>query len=485
MKRPEEIIKPEIVEVSEVGTPVYGDGLDKEMVIRCLEKFLGTHSKINEGTQGIITLVNPGDIDAEMAETLFKGSQAPEKRLALKMMKVYTSAEHAEEEARIQQLANEIVKKYDSDHPELPIRMGVPEIYFGGQVKLVSGQLKNKLEEEGVFVHDDTIGVVLMDCLEGEDLATRLYGEIAKRYKPAEDELHLIDLKHQLVQYSESPLELRGDEYFKTVQAYAHEALHFEQPGGKSGDEWEREFEARKIEQGNFKKLISFLGKNGYILDAGLLDTFKTMVSLLHENNIYHRDLHERNIMITPNLDGTVKALNIIDFGLAKQVGQTETEVYEHHGKQLIPDEYILNAYSGLTEPLAQKEQREFFDKLNRMLRMVKNNKIEEYSLWAKQAKELVSKIDSETDEELQAELLDETVDLVEDFVKRNIADSFSDDFFNLRVSLLNELADWSTNTSRLIRDKLSTQSKREKMPVRFNTIKRLLAYREAKDSEQ
>lgn len=478
------MIKPEIVEVSEVGTPVYGDGLDKEMVIRCLEKFLGTHSKINEGTQGIITLVNPGDIDADMAETLFKGSRTPEKRLALKMMKVYTSAEHVEEEARIQQLANEIIKKYDDNHPEQPIRMGVPEIYFGGQIKLVSEQLKSKLEDEGVFVHADTIGVVLMDCLEGEDLATRLYGEVAKRYKPAEDELHLVDLKHQLAQYSESPLELRGDEYFKTAQAYAHEALHFEQPGGKSSDEWEREFEARKIEQGNFKKLISFLGKNGYVLDAGLLDTLKTMVSLLHENNIYHRDLHERNIMITPNLDGTVKALNIIDFGLAKEARKTETEVYEHHGKQLIPDEYILNAYSGLTEPLAQKEQREFFDKLNRMLRMIKNNKIEAYSLWAKQAKELITRLDAETDEESQEDLLDEIVESVEDFVKKNIADSFSDDFFNLRISLLNELSNWSSNASRLIAKKLAAQSGREKMPVRFNTIKRLLAYRDAADSE-
>ena len=77
---------------------------------------------------------------------------------------------------------------------------------------------------------------------------------------------------------------------------------------------------------------------NDITIDKRIIDKVINTVNLLNENDIYHNDLHERNIMIKLDKDGNPLDVFIIDFGKASENERTSTDNnvikgYEEFGK--------------------------------------------------------------------------------------------------------------------------------------------------------
>lgn len=468
-------------EIEEIEGPVFLAGADQELIKKYIEEFLNNHHKINEGNEGIIAVVDSKTFD----DKLFEKSliQDKEKKLALKMMKVYSSPKQAEQEARLQKAAHKIALEWTKNRPEDLLEVSVPEVYFGGQVDLKSEKLIDQLEEEGVAVKNGKVGVILMDYVAGEDFATHLYSEVVKRHEPYEDH-HLTELKDLLHIYLDTPIMRDDNKFFSILHSYVQRALHFNFPGGKAKDSKDREFEIRKIENENATKLRYFLAKNNFILDKKILDSLSAFLDTLHKNDIYHRDVHERNIMIENNVDGT-KRINIIDFGKAVSGKVEPSEVYkdDNSDKIYVEDGYVARAYSILTKSLSEQEKNNFFVTLNSSLNVIKERNKSEYENFRENIDEIASAYqeDNKSEEELE-----EIEEKIKEFAEKYIKDVYSENNFLLELAMWKETIDLNPNLANLIERHLHDvilKRQEKKIPYFGNQVRKLLEYIEAEKS--
>ncbi len=382
-----------------------------------IEPLLIHYHQINQGNNGVIGLIDTDDLSEEVEQYFFKDKKFEDKKVAVKMLKIYSSANLAKQEGEVQKKAAELLKSQGLD-------VTVPEVYFCDRVPVSSDTLRDQLTAAGIAVKEDGVGLILMDYIKGEDMAEHLFKEVIKR--SPEMERHL--------QATAGGFEHAS---FDDIQNTVRQGLGFEKPGGAQRTESLLSFEKSKVAKENQKKLFTFLSKNGYVLEPELLEKISQAVSALHEGGIYHRDLHERNIMIDFGKDGEIEKIHMIDFGSAinNEFNVNTESIYERDGVEYLNDEYLIRAYSGLTIPREEKEENSYLYGLNKNLISIKQN--EERSKQYNSLQEKISKIIKMSEDE---DLIDELNTLISDFVDDQIKDYVSEDNFNLKLSLWNEL---------------------------------------------
>jgi tRNA A-37 threonylcarbamoyl transferase component Bud32 len=320
---------------------------NKELIDGMIESLILQHSSyVNEGNNGIIKKVNIDELPEIIKESLRKhcpGIFRGRTQMAIKMLKIYTGGKGKNEFAMQSQAHAIMADNKSSDFAEIP----EPLLYHEAEIK--SEETKDRLRQEGLKIVSDKIEILLMDYIEGEDLAENLYREVVK---------HHPDLK--FLRDEAERLKLND------LHGYVSSYLGFKRPGGKHLDEGMKNFEKEIVHNQNAERIIKFLRAKGYTMDPMILAKIKNTLERLHANNLFHRDLHERNIMLTYDPDGKLEKVTIVDFGSAIKVegdirGQ---DIYDlDTDKKLVSDEMILRRY----EPLAKSSSDEAKENLSNL----------------------------------------------------------------------------------------------------------------------
>jgi len=306
-----------------------------------LELLLVQHAKkVNEGNNGVIFHLNFEGIDENAISHLLQMGINPRTPEAVKLLKIYTKGE-GKLEYDMQRLAYEIVAKSTKPCVKVP----TPILYR--DLSLTSAT-KDALREKGVQASGNNAEVILMDFIPGEDLATILCKEALRRKETAPT-------------FSEEDLAKMS---FAQLHEEVAQFLGYSMPGGKARDDAEREFEREVVFAENAAKLYTFLQKNNFVLHPSIQERLQNTIQLLHDNNLCHRDTHERNVMIVGPYVADAKVppeVYLVDFGSAKTFsGAYSQELYEGEiaeGKRRYrPDEYIINTTRLLTTSRETKE---------------------------------------------------------------------------------------------------------------------------------
>lgn len=287
--------------------------------------------KINEGNNGIIKKIKPGEMSQELVKYISENIDPDfdkNNEFVFKLIKVYTEGGKGELEFKAQKRAYDIVEKAKRDgRTEYA---DIPHPYVYKSISL-DDDVKQILKLDGLTMVQDKIELIIMDFVEGEDLATMLYKEVIKRHPSTRDLVSQID-----------SLSLQE------IQERVSLALGFNSPGGKSRDEMVRAVEAEKVYNDNAQKIINFLKKSDFILDKPLMEKIEKTIKLFHDNAFKHNDLHERNIMIHGD------KLFFIDFGEAVytdengKVVQVKEQALKN--KRYVDDEMIPRRYKTLSQ---------------------------------------------------------------------------------------------------------------------------------------
>lgn len=134
--------------------------------------------KNNEGNNGVILELDLEHFPKRERQKFckfFDISPTEEEGVAVKMLKVY-SASQAEKEFTAQTMAAEVI----NNDEELRGRVAVPKCYYGGDLNLESESFREKLEELGINPTAESLGMIMMEYVKGEDLGTFCFKQFIK-----------------------------------------------------------------------------------------------------------------------------------------------------------------------------------------------------------------------------------------------------------------------------------------------------------------
>jgi tRNA A-37 threonylcarbamoyl transferase component Bud32 len=261
-----------------------------------IESSLEHGAKFDEGQNAIVLEVDPNDIDESIRTTFFSGDDAlmPDEEFVSKALRVFNSG-HSEEEAKNQIKAKEILE--GQEETAMTKLAKVPEIYTHRDITIHSQKLKDKLSEAGVDVSSGKVGVLLMYRVQGVDFLNYLLREAIKHCPEQEANQRgaVTEAKRQLEIDSKS---LSTAEIFKAASV----AVGFEQSDKLS------------LSMTNRDRLLKYLKKHKFILDPEIISKIERTVEALNNNNFYHNDLTERNVMVELDDDGQPIEVYMIDF---------------------------------------------------------------------------------------------------------------------------------------------------------------------------
>ena len=241
------------------------------------EQMLHTSPVVASGRDGIILQVNISNFGPEDTETMRQnGIEITADEYALKMLKIYRPGDGAKE-YQIQKEAYEILAGHDDmAHVPKPIVMKLQQL---------SEHDREYLRSYAPFI-DNEAELILMDFIEGTDLATYIYNFILSRN--GYDEQMVANMS------------------FEQKHSLIGGILNFEKAKNADSGDFRELYALRE----NMRKLMIYLKKKDFHIDQNFLDKIKNAVELLEAKGIFHNDLHDRNVMI--GKDGNPY---IIDFG--------------------------------------------------------------------------------------------------------------------------------------------------------------------------
>jgi len=242
------------------------------------EEVLCTSPVIASGRDGIVLKIDISDFDEQTIKMMADSGIdiSPRNGYALKMLKIYRPG-YGEREYNIQKSAYEILKDLDAvAKVPKPIVM---------RVQRLNEADKQYLKNHAPFIEDDA-ELILMDYIEGVDLADYIYDFILSKNG-----------------YEEA---IRSNMSFEQKHSAVNDLLGFEKPGNATPGNFGDIMAMRD----NVRKLMNYLKKSGFHIDREVLEKIKNAIRILESNRIFHNDLHERNVMI--DKDGQPY---IIDFG--------------------------------------------------------------------------------------------------------------------------------------------------------------------------
>lgn len=358
--------------------------LDKKFDDYLKTEILLKSKKINEGNNGVIGVVDldyfppqAGQASNQEAEQKSGDKSSTDKthtKLATKILKIYQFGA-GEQEFSMQKRVSDLINEANSDE-----FIKVPQIYFYRQLEVNDNDsaLQEKLEFDGIDLSSKKCDLMLMDLIPGEDLGTYLYKEIVKRADNRDllNDQELIDFREEIKAGNTQPDLARLNEVVDLVV------------GLTFGDQQADAMTVTKIEQANHLKIIKFLQSKNFQLDKNKFDKIEKTLTYLHKNGIYHRDLHERNIMLTYDEAGEIADFYLVDFGSATDLkDNSESEAYQDKDKNYLyrDDKSILRIYQALTKnpvDLKQEKSLKLLNNLERTSQRLKNRP-EVKELWS------------------------------------------------------------------------------------------------------
>ena len=252
------------------------------------EEVLRTSPIIASGRDGIILKIDLAKFDPSTVQMMQNnGIQiSAEDGYALKVLKIYRPGE-GKREYDAQMEAYELLKDV-SNTAKIPKPIVV-------RAQHLSETDKQYLNKYNIFLGNDA-EVILMDFIEGKDLANYVYDFVLSKY----------GYDNYAVQ------NMSFEQKHETISGL----LNFRIPKNSMAGDFRDVINRRD----NVKKLMNYLKKSDFHLDQGILDQIKEALKTLGENKIFHNDLHERNLMI-----GSDGIPYIIDFG------RTVRDKSKHH----------------------------------------------------------------------------------------------------------------------------------------------------------
>lgn len=325
--------------------------------------------KKNEGARAvIISLRNSEEKIKALMEQL--NLQMGEGEVS-KLLKVYQQGA-ADREFHMHKEAYEIIDQIKDDAGPVA-RIPKPQLL---ETVTVTNDLAHSLLGMGVKREvGQELDVIIMDEIKGVDLATYLYNEVVKRHPDLQD-LCTPETRHK------SPADrlVEPMDFFELSDRVG-QALGFARLKNPGGDE--AQFREQRLQKENAQKLMDFLRRKGIRLPAGVMDAVENTVRQLHQADLYHRDLHERNIMLGD--DGRVW---MIDFDTA--INTRESDPYHRaDGSEYIDDMMLVGMYRGLSqshEDIVRQKTADVLDGLesykSRLLERGGGNKQQLVALW-------------------------------------------------------------------------------------------------------
>lgn len=355
--------------------PRVDDEADREAVEKFIdaaleelcERYL---AKFNEGNNGIVLRLRMDDIPPELKEGLQKnGIELGDDKVA-KILKIYSGGK-GKQEFEMQKKAHELVEAQPDK--EKYARVPKPYFYRDFAVGPDAQERIKSLSDKGAF-SSGRVEMFMMDYVPGDDVATILYKEVAKRHPKTVDIAGMTD-----------------DLPFSDLQDRVFQALDFRAPGGKSRDIGERELEMRKVFAENAEKIDVFLERRGFRIDPTVVSQIENTMNLFHKNGLAFRDGHQRNFMISGDYEAKPGATRerppqvfVIDYGAATEVKdrpiqEAFKEVEGDEGKgatvRTYPDDFMVaRQLKRFTAEGLGQEERKMLDDLVRARKMAERN---------------------------------------------------------------------------------------------------------------
>lgn len=261
--------------------------------------------KINQGNAGVITRLNFDEVPEEFIEYLKEQGYELKENQVAKILKFYRHGD-AKTEFDIQKRAYQAVEKEGN-----LAAAGVPKPYFAREIA-VTPETQEFMKSMGIKP-SEKVGVILMDFVPGEDLATKLFKEVMLRHPKLTD---LLDRNGGLGEFADMPFDKLPQDRIAHALDYRAAKLTNQRPSPE-----EIAAAQERVFNENEAKLFSFLKENGFQLHPGVLRQIENTMHILHQNGIVFRDGHQRNFMIEGDLawngEKTQPAprVTVIDFG--------------------------------------------------------------------------------------------------------------------------------------------------------------------------
>jgi len=231
--------------------------------------------------------------------------------VAAKLLKIYTNGRESHHEARIQKMAYEIIETAAQERPNVYARIPKP---LDVRTVVLDEQTKNAIQH----ITNTQLRVTAVDIEFMEYISDS------------------VELLEHLRTVAQQMFVLQGeDPIVYNPGRFSHH----------TDDNPERK--RRDYIESFVKKLVS-MSTDTHILDPRILSQIKETVVLLHKHGVYHRDLHERNVLVRHI--GEVPDVYIIDFGKSTVVDTSNRDVYQTDEGLHDDDFTLIYRYNELTQ---------------------------------------------------------------------------------------------------------------------------------------
>lgn len=308
-----------------------------ESVGEVFEHAIREGKEVGEGKDGIVFRIDLASL-SESEISILKDEGAitetadKEGVIASKILKLYRP-ELGDHEFRMQRKAREILSKVSET-------CLVPEVSVATNQE-ISEETKSFLNLRGAEL-ERRAEIIMMDYVDGDDLGTLTYNFVLEQ-NGYEDEY------------------ISSISYSEKEQQVGH-ILGFVVPDPEAGTPEEKRSAQSIAFERNETILLAYLRKSGFKLDPEIISKIERTVRVLHENGIYHNDLHKRNIMISRGGE-----VFMIDFGRAgnstREDGLDDTLFAKYWkrltvSKQEEQEDLIRKEFSSLEKRFLASEQK-------------------------------------------------------------------------------------------------------------------------------
>jgi hypothetical protein len=248
----------------------------------------------------------------------------------------------------------------------------VPKPYFYRDFP-VGDAAKDRLSRMTGKGFADRAEMFMMDYVPGDDVATILYKEVVKRHPKTVDLLNDID-----------------NVPFPELQDRVFQALDLRMPGGKGGNQAERDFEMNKVFNENAEKIHAYLEKKGFHMNPAIIEQIENTVGAFHKNGLAFRDGHHRNFMVVGDVtvpaDGSKPErppqVFVIDYGSAAEIaGRKIEDVFAEQDGDMVrryPDDLaVARALKRFTTPPSERtggEEKKLLEDLKKKRSQIERN---------------------------------------------------------------------------------------------------------------
>ena len=304
----------------------------REKISKYLEDVVAESQYADEGFEGIIYKLDSGNLTDEAALALKGLEVSPQKDVASKILKVYTSGQGKVEFDALSNASRILSGLKNKEGIAL-----VPEPLFYGEIEKTK-KVEAALGSKASNVSGQRAEVLLMDFVDGSNLACLFAREVLKNIQGSDyagedaEKMNYNALKHEI-------------------------STELAQRGMPPIDEIENPLGNEMVWIGKYLRRI------GYVPDAKILSQIKKTMDVLHNGGMSHGDLNPRNIIFDGNQS------YVVDFG--KATGRWEN-LSEEEKKERVNDNIFIEWLKELSErPEKKSDDRagRYYSSIEKLIR--------------------------------------------------------------------------------------------------------------------